>query len=151
MSIHFLNDDDVQAIKELVAERKRRRANPQQRPYYPDDDAKAPDVYVALTGSGGIPGMEDHGSSGTGTGFEPGAAACAIYRVVHNSTNSPRLKPLGFNIVVHNLSFTAVLSNTWMLVERDKLGKWWTVNGAGGITHPSSGSSASISPGSGVS
>lgn len=144
-SLNTLTDRDVELLRELVRDRRSRRANTAQRPYYPEDDAKAPDVYVAKTTSV-LPALADHGTTGTGTGtgVEPGTGTADIYRADLNDYGERRLHAMGPNLLVYNLLSSDVASGSWVLVERDKWGLWWTAQPAlvsgGGSTGGSSGS-----------
>jgi hypothetical protein len=132
----FLKDSDRKVLMSLIDEAKRRPRNTTGRPRdsrIDDEEMPAPEVYVALTPPDGIPALQgDSGSqtgTGTGTGQPgpgdiPGHADCAIYRKL-DLDGDPVLEPMGITRDVYNVATVAVSGNTWVLIERDKLGTWW--------------------------
>lgn len=86
-----------------------------------DEPPQAPEVYIALVPSGGIPACE--GTTGTGgpgyvAGDIPGHADCDIYRLVNETLYFTRKRQR-----VYNLAPTAI-SQQWAEVSREKYGIW---------------------------
>lgn len=120
---YYLNESDRKAISEMLAKSKGRSVNtPRGAPG--DDTEYAPEVYVVLTPSGGIPAM-GAARPGTGsTGDDPGSAECRVYQLI-----STGLIYCGFSVLVYNLSDTAVRGNDWYVATRDKFGTWYVPPG----------------------
>ncbi len=99
----------------------------------------APEVYIAITPVDGIPAID---------AFVPGSAECDVYRILLNEVGTadpPETEP-GLELVdgvtrtVYNLTESAIIGESWVLVVRDKFGSWiaiWTValpgTGSGGF------------------
>lgn len=97
-----------------------------------DEPPQAPEVYIALVPSGGIPACE--GVTGTGgpsflAGDVPGYADCGIYRLVNGVIYYTRQTKK-----VYNLSGD-VITQQWITVKRDKFGQWFADTGGGGNTN----------------
>lgn len=122
------------------------RSRPQPGDY---DEYTSPEVYVARTPNGGIPALNVEVPSpsvvtGTGTDIydEPGRADCTIYQLLPpaygTATGPEELRSAGFTRKVYNLGLDAVPANTWVLVSRDKFGRWYVTgsgsSGASGAT-----------------
>lgn len=93
-----------------------------------DEPPQAPEVYIALVPSGGIPACE--GTTGTGgpnfeAGDVPGYADCGIYRLVNGIIYYTRQTKR-----VYNLSGD-VITQQWITVKRDKFGQWFADTGGG--------------------
>lgn len=128
MSLRDFSDSDMQILKEIVLEH-RRRTNPStdaDQPYYTD---QAPEVYVAKLPDDGIPAR---------VGLEPGYAECDIYkqRVVSFGSDQTELilltEPNGdpYKQFIRNLE-TTVLTGEYITVKRDKYGFWMPSAGGG--------------------
>jgi|SRR5579884_116424 hypothetical protein len=124
MQNHGFTPGQKKALLETVRAEHRRILNTQRRPAIPTTDNTAPEVYAALTPSGGIPAINFEGT-GTGSGNCPGSAVCEIYRFL-NPTTTCDLLPQKFSKTVHNLG-SAIPGHSWILVTRDKYGTWWAV------------------------
>src|SRR5882757_5232605 len=90
-TVYGLTETDVKVLKGLLEAHRGRQRNNSGRAPVELDDQPAPDTYVALTPSGGIPALDPSyfgtgGSVGTGTavgeGDLPGSADCDIYQLV---------------------------------------------------------------------
>ncbi len=136
--LHFMTEQDRDVINSLVRERRAQRQNASQRPYYPEDDSKAPDVYVARITSE-VSALQDDDATigtatGTGTGVIPGSGMADIYRtdIVWGEN---RLHSIIREQVVYNLSDGVIKVGAWVLISRDKWGVWYiTGTGTGGMT-----------------
>lgn len=94
-----------------------------------DEGNQAPETYVALVPSGGIPAATNSADGATldfSQGDKPGQADCEIYKVVNGG-----LESIEQNKPVHNLTATAI-SQSWITATRDKFGNWFAVTGGGG-------------------
>lgn len=125
-----LSDADVQKLKKLFTDYYGESGSTKQRQYVPsDDEYLTPEVYVALTPSGGIPALAEGSDVGTafGAGDTPGSASCQIYQRLPDGT----LQVItGLTRTVYNLSESAVDGTSWVLVVRDKYGNWYTLPAA---------------------
>lgn len=92
------------------------------------DDTAAPELYVARTPSGGIPGLTEQ--AGTGVVDQPGRAECDVYRLTPNGSLFELIPVPGLKRTVNNLSTTAATADVWANVARDKYGAWWLLGGA---------------------
>ena len=131
---HVLTSHDIEVLKEVVRSVRERRQGTTNRPYVPTEMAPAPEVYVALTPTGGIPGLTK-ASDEFGELDQPGYADCDIYRVVIGS-GTPTLRLMGITKRILNLSETEIAENTWQLVKRDKGGQWFADSGNGSAVTP---------------
>lgn len=134
--IYGLTKADVDFLKELKRAYGGGRQNPpSSRLGYDifDDSPQAPEVYIALVPSGGIPANEGDPELLPGTGTEldlnqgdtPGSATCQIYRIIGGVLYS-----CDFSKVVYNLSASAI-DEQWITVIRDKFGNWIAQTGGG--------------------
>lgn len=141
--LYGLTGADLDVIKALV--RDYRNGPTRGRGYdgrVDHEEQQAPEVYVALTPSGGIPALAASSVVDTGTGQAdehngdaPGYAECAAYRVLPpaDGTDGAELWEVpGLSFRVHNASGSDVAGDSWVLVVRDKGGVWWAVTGGGG-------------------
>lgn len=123
---YFLSAEDVAAIRALIADSRNRiqQVNTQNRAGDQSIDHQevfTPEVYVALSPAGGIPGMV--GASGV-----PGSVNCVIQRLINGQLSG--LDP--FFKTVYNLSET-IPAGIWVIVGRDKFGTWWVLSSQGEI------------------
>lgn len=132
MEKHVLSSHDIAVLKEVVRSVRERRQNTTNRPYVPTEMAPAPEVYVALTPAGGIPGLTKAADE-FGEFDQPGYADCDIYRVVTDA-GTPTLRLMGITKKILNLSEDEIGENTWQLVKRDKGGQWFADSGSGSST-----------------
>ncbi len=133
------SNDDIVTLKLMAREQAQTWRNTVRRPPTVTPYQGAPDVYVALTPSSGIPPLVKDTTIGTGTGsFEPGDHAgwayCNLYEIalggspVGSATADNTIYGLGgSSIKVYNLSTTAIPGDTWIQVNRDKGGNWLAV------------------------
>jgi hypothetical protein len=105
-----LSEADVKVLQDSVGELRRMVQNIAGRAVPRPDDPEAPEVYIALTPSGGIPAR---------SGVVLGSASCDVYKVISDS-----LLSAGFTRTVYNLSTTAVAGSIYVQVKRDKFGTW---------------------------
>lgn len=81
------------------------------------------EVYIARSGSGGIPALQSMGS--TGIGDIPGSALCTVFKTSQSADLTQDVT--GYQHTVYNLAETAVPPNTWLIIVRDKYGKWYAL------------------------
>ncbi len=137
----FLTEADVKFLRQLKTEHENRRLNTPNRFFFQEPDPTAPEVHVALSPHGGIPGVSTEpgtGTPGTAASFDrPGSASCKIFQLVGGN-----LKYAGFKETVNNLSTSAVPAFNWVQIKRDKFGDWWVEAPATGSTGAFSGAQA---------
>lgn len=108
------------------------RRGPQQR----QDTTKppqAPEVYVARTPTAGIPALGVEGT-GTSTDDVPGSADCPIYQLVDapGTAEDAFLSKVGqVEHTVYNVGEEDVPGDRWVVIIRDKFGKWLVVGNEG--------------------
>lgn len=132
--INTLSDADVALLREMVAEYKRRRGNPTQRPTQQHVPPQAPEIYIGRTGALGLPPLNDV-FVGTGSVYDmPGGVLtaegiyeCDIYKIVVNN-GVARLVSAGFRKQVYNLSNAVINPSVWFVAMRDKFGSWIAVD-----------------------
>lgn len=120
-----LSGDDVKFLRGIIGQFKKLRINPDQLPFVPNPTLTAPNVYIALTPSSGIPAMRSGNGVGTGS-FSvdvPGNALCKIYRLQFID-GVQGLYLVNTSVTVYNITFTAVPANTYIIIKRDKFGVW---------------------------
>jgi hypothetical protein len=131
------SDDDRKILRRMLEEFKQQRVDSPvralgERSFVEATDHQAPEVYVAVPqDENGIPALDVAGTgSGTWAGAdsddEPGSGLCDIFQIVDDV-----LVPTGFSETVYNLSGSAIVRD-WILVVRDKYGKWFAVTAGGG-------------------
>lgn len=124
--------EDIALFQEMVRWYRRHRKTMVRENTEWDVDNHAPEVYVARTPVGGISPASGELSTGTGTGTgtefgqgnSPSYADCTIY-VVRYSGATANLVALNLTKRVHNLMFTAIPGNAWVLIHRIKGGQWF--------------------------
>lgn len=136
---HYISESDAQILRRMAADYRRRVGNTTgrgRRDGIEDEESNAPEVYIARTPAGGLPGL-DRGPTGTGsviTDDSPGEAECAIYRIVDGG-GFPLLEPVdGLEKLVYNLTEQDVPEGKWICVIRDKFGSWLLLPGTLGLT-----------------
>lgn len=136
---HYISESDAQILRQMAADYRRRVGNTTgrgRRDGIEDEESNAPEVYIARTPAGGLPGL-DRGPTGTGsviTDDSPGEAECAIYRIVDGG-GFPLLEPVdGLEKLVYNLTEAAIPEHKWISVIRDKFGSWLLLRAAVGLT-----------------
>lgn len=108
------------------------------------EDPTGPELYLALTPSGGIDAVARSSTTGTGSGESEDDvvdyADCPIYRGLGSGADL-EIRPMGFTQTVHNVGSQAIPGFTYILATRDKTGTWYAVNptapqaaGGGGTT-----------------
>lgn len=143
---YYLTERDRKRLDDLLDRFQRQVVNTTGRPGPPPDDHTAPEVYIALTPSDGLPGLGEEtgtgtgtaeGEGATGTGSEqtectttPGSAQCYIYRILQDPTEptcGPSLQLVDvFPKTVYNVYTEDIPGNTYIVVWRDKFGSWVT-------------------------
>lgn len=120
-----LSQTDRDVLVKVVEDYLHRRQNDYTRTSIHRDQSQTPEVYIGLTPHGGIAALnEAPGSSGSaGTGDEPGAGECEIYRI-DESVDPPLMEYAGFTRDVYNLSGTAITGMEWVLLVKEKFGSW---------------------------
>lgn len=121
----ILTPKDKRVLQELIRREKRQRGSIARPGPLELSHPQSPEVFVALTPSGGIPALTE--STDTGTAFgaldAPGSAECQVYRL----DESELLEAVdGLTHVVYNLSSESIPGNKWILVIRDKFGTWFS-------------------------
>lgn len=112
-TLYMLTQDDVTKLKNLLRTVEERGLNVG-RATRPEDDPTAPDTYVALIPSGGIPAR---------SGTTPGSATCDTYKVINRDT-APELVATGFTKLVINLSTATIEEGEYVEINKDKYGTW---------------------------
>lgn len=121
---YMLSEDDRAWMQKVIQDYVDRLGNPTGRPDTTNEPPQAPETYIALTPSTGIPAIDQSGTTGTGTvsyalDDVPGSAVCRIYRLIRGT-----FRRVGPTKLVYNLSRSALPGNAWILVTRDKFGTW---------------------------
>lgn len=129
----ILTDADHKLIQEFLNKARQRVVNTQNREGVNiEDDIQTPDVYVALTPLNGIPAM---------SGGYPGYETCEVFQLLPTQfaptpgsgtgSESPaadrpyQLNDAGFQILeVFNLSDVDIAGESYIVVEKDKWGRW---------------------------
>lgn len=137
----FLTPADVATLKGVVERVNRLPGNTTGRPFSEEEQGQAPDVYIAFTPTGGIPGMVIDLNTGTGTplgtgtefgaGNTPGYADCPIYRITETQGIPDLELVYGLTRRVYNLSRGAIKGSRWLPIMRDKFGSWIAMRGGG--------------------
>lgn len=136
---YFLSEEDRVTLKAIIDEVRRRFGNLVGRGREGSieyEEQMAPEVYIARTPAAGIPALvEPAGGAGPGTGTEsgaswgePGHADCDIFQIVVQSGAAELRSVPNLSKRVFNLSFTAMEGNTWVILSRDKFGRWCILN-----------------------
>lgn len=132
----YLTESDLTLFREMAQDFRARKRG-QQLTSAPYTSPQAPEVYLAKVPPGGIPALNQTGTTGTGTDQPlddvPGEVECEIYQLDTESA-SPTFGRVGeLTYVVRNLSASAISANTtpWVLVVRDKFGEWFVAGGSG--------------------
>lgn len=122
---YYLTESDRAILKKVVERERKRSGNQQNLPdsAAPGDADTAPDVYVAYTGTGGIPAR---------VGTTLGVAELTLYKRLNPAASPPTLVSLGLTQRVHNLSTDVVDLGQYVLVSRAKDGTWYVSSTAGG-------------------
>lgn len=85
------------------------------RPREAVDDHQAPETYIALTPTGGIPAR---------TGTTPGQAECNVFQAEMNGTTRRLRQVPGLTRVVLNIQDQKIPGNKYVETTRDKYGEW---------------------------
>lgn len=127
---YLLSESDKRILSALI-EREKRKPPRQVGEYNRlTDDALTPEVYLALTPVGGIPALvEGPGTGSVSISDVPGYADCDIHAVEFSP--EPTMVDMGFTRQVLNLNTVVVPGDHWILVERDKFGKWYVAESYG--------------------
>lgn len=134
-NLNFLTDSDLAVIRSLVEQSRSMVQNTTNRPAVEELDYPSTDCYVAKAVDG-IPGLlKELNPAGTGTaagnqGDMPGEADCDIYHMIDVS-GVPTLIDMDFQKTVYNLSDDDVAAGEWVVVVKDKSGRWLAVQPAG--------------------
>lgn len=147
---YLLSAADRDLLQELLRDKSRNKKEMVRGNQIEPAVSQAPEVYVARTGETGIAALTDEAGTGSGThaGYDrPGVADCDIYRLF-TIDGINQLEPVeGLSREVFNLSLTAIDPNTWILVARDKFGRWYTILGVIGAEGPTGPTGATGSTG----
>lgn len=132
----ILSDSDIVILKALINKSDSLLNNGVSRSdgeFQAGQDQSAPDVYVALPPSTGIPACAFVGTS-PGVGDQPGYADCQIFQLLHVYPSAPQLISTGVaSQRVYNLSSTDIPGDSWLTVQRTKDGVWLPVTGGGKV------------------
>jgi hypothetical protein len=140
VAAYFLTEDDVLLLREVAREFRTRR--PARGGYREGEESgQTPDVYVALTPSGGIAAFRDYSATGTGTGTatatggdltnQPGSATCVVYHLELQGLPAATIPELNsvnggtLTKTVYNLMPVAIPGGMFVLIFRDKFGEWY--------------------------
>lgn len=126
MKVVTLNEASARELKDLAAEVRRLLRSASGRAAVDiEDGGQAPELFVARAPSpGGIPPMVD---------TTPGHTNCKVYQAVYPAPDSDdiELVEIGDDTrPVYSLLQDEVPADTWVLVQRDKTGTWWTTHSA---------------------
>lgn len=138
MADHYLlSGEDRAWIQRLINESVDRTAGLKDHSGPPDRVSDAPETYVALTPSTGIPALNRSGTTGTDTPDPdalddvPGSAQCNVYRC-YSVLGVRRLRRVGqLKRTVLNLGPLALAGNVFVLITRDKFGTWYALGPMG--------------------
>lgn len=127
--IRSLTDGDIKVIRGLIAADKR---VPRKQLNVGEVEGQASDVYIAKpTDVDGIPAL----TLGTGANPDiPGYADCDIYTIlIDDVSGNPELIQLG-NVTqrVYNISTSVITQDEWIIIQRDKFGRWVPAKSSGG-------------------
>lgn len=142
--IYALTASDVAHLRELLHYARNAVANPRLRPVPREEDSQAPDVFVALTPSEGIAGLELN-SPGTGTTDLADnvvhGAECVVYflREAEGTAGEGILQRAELTRLVYNHSQADLPGNTFVRIMRDKAGRWWAAGVADAVSEPGTG------------
>jgi hypothetical protein len=119
---YLLTEDDRQLLLDLKRERDKRVTTPryEEVPSHAELFPLAPQTYVALTPSGGIPALTEVAG---GEGSIPGHAVCDVYRVDHDYAEKESDRPVLTRLddedrIVYNVLPTAIGGNRWVPIKR---------------------------------
>jgi len=125
MAWRFLSDEDIALLQRVLDKSKGEFGNVAGRADMggvkggPDEYHTPSDVHVARTPNSGILALREE--TGTGIADSPGSAVCDIYRVVGGVIN----RTPAFSKTVYNINQDPIGGNRWILIHRDKYGKWF--------------------------
>lgn len=125
---YILSEDDVRILREFlyVYNRQQRYVNAFGRG--PDnkidnEEMHTSELYIARSPSLGIPALQSMGS--TGIGDIPGSALCTVFKTSQSADLTEDVT--GYQHTVYNLATTAIPGNSWVIIVRDKYGKWYAL------------------------
>lgn len=125
---YALSEKDLRLIREFlyVYNRQQRYVNAFGRG--PDnkidhEEMHTSELYIARSPVGGIPALQSMGS--TGIGDIPGSALCMIFKTSQSADLTEDVT--GYQQTVYNLSTSAIPGDTWLIIVRDKYGKWYAL------------------------
>ncbi len=121
--------EDRAILQGLVEAEVQRQVNKPQRPptehaWSEGEDHQAPEVYVGLAPTGGIPGQ---------TGIQPGVATCQLFRIQSGIDPAELEEMEGFERPVYNTSPSAVAEGSHFTAVRTKGGPWVATGGGLGL------------------
>jgi hypothetical protein len=102
-------------IRDMVREYRQKRYNQILSSAGITQDRRTPDVFIALTPTGGIPSRD---------GFVPGKATCQVYRIVTISNVDTLQTVPDLTRVVYNTSIQAIDGGQFIGIKSDKWGRW---------------------------
>jgi len=128
MSLRDFSDEDMAELAAVIKERKASRGNSKSTARAGDSfnentDHQAPEVFMALTPTGGIPAID---------GVIPGSAVCDLYRTTGAFGSETLEEMVGISKTVFNISATAIAADIYVLIKRTKQGKWVAETGGSG-------------------
>lgn len=118
---YVLSESDRDKFARLWLEHAHALPQPKQdRGHFPDhEEHQAPEVYVAKTPPGGIAGR---------TGVVPASAECDIYQLIVSDLTITT----GLTQPVYNLATDSIDGDSFVVIARDKYGRWYVTGGTGG-------------------
>jgi hypothetical protein len=126
MAGYLLSEADRNALKSLLDNYQAIIALTEKVSEEGSDTPQAPDVYVAYTPSGGIPGRGRTGYTGSASGTayhqDLGSAECQVWT---NDDRGTLVRVPGLTLTVYNLMDLAIPANSPILIHRSKFGKWY--------------------------
>lgn len=140
-SFYFLNESDRAIIQEMIRRTVNEYLNPRLRRGRPADEEDSPEVYVALTPEGGIAAAD-----ALGAGTSSGDIAqniiygedCTVYVLTESASTvgEGALTRTDLTKLVYNFTDSDVPGSEFILIVRDKFGRWWA---AGGVSDTGAG------------
>lgn len=125
---YVLSERDARLIQEFlyVFKRQQHYVNAFGRPgddKIDHEEMHTTEVYIARSPVGGIPALQSMGS--TGIGDIPGSALCTVFKTSQSADLTQDVT--GYQHTVYNLATTVIPGDTWLIIVRDKYGKWYAL------------------------
>jgi hypothetical protein len=130
-NLYAFSENDARILREYLDIIKGRLNNTAGRndPEDYEGEHQAPEVYIAVAPSGGIPALTIVPGTGPGEYDIPGSAECLLHNIfTDDDEENPEVQPVEeFTQVVYNVYTTAIPAGTTFIAVRDKWGFWLAV------------------------